>query len=326
MGGQTKQLIRLIRFVGELKLNNYPNCESFSQKLRKLDLDKNIDISCSPKTIQRDIKLLKDKFGAPIEFDYEINGYYLKHHGWNFECPIQAEENILSWVLGAKLASDIVPDPVRSQIEMSIDELLTNNNPDFLDTAVIDTIIDSTSVEVKINPDIFRIVFNAWLTRKTLHIKYCPLKGDKSERDIDPQILTFFNEAWYIKSYCHLKKDVRVFALHRIVEAIITDLNFEYDKSLISGIKGVPFTFEKLIDIKVWCSNEIAGYIIEKAEHKKQEFIQYPDGSILLNIPAISKYDLIKWILSEAGHIKLIEPVELRTDIKEAARKIYEEH
>ena len=140
------------------------------------------------------------------------------------QCPIQTEENILSWVLGAKLASDIVPDPVRSQIEMSIDELLTNNNPDFLDTAVIDTIIDSTSVEVKINPDIFRIVFNAWLTRKTLHIKYCPLKGDKSERDIDPQILTFFNEAWYIKSYCHLKKDVRVFALHRIIEAASTDI------------------------------------------------------------------------------------------------------
>jgi hypothetical protein len=42
---KNKQLLRLIRFVAELKKNNYPNCNTFIKKLRDIDLDENIDIS-----------------------------------------------------------------------------------------------------------------------------------------------------------------------------------------------------------------------------------------------------------------------------------------
>lgn len=82
-----KQLVRLIRLVAQLKENRYPNCTSFAADLRKADVDENLNLACTEKTIYRDIQLLKDDFDAPIKFDKARNGYHLAHHGWTFSCP-----------------------------------------------------------------------------------------------------------------------------------------------------------------------------------------------------------------------------------------------
>ncbi|MEI6056924.1 MAG: hypothetical protein WCR55_12810 [Lentisphaerota bacterium] len=111
-----KQLYRLLKFVGELKENRYPNCKSFTEELNKVDIDDNVSINCSTKTIQRDIKLLKEYFKAPIEFNTEFNGFYLTNHGWDFNAPLYSEEELLASVLGAKFAQDLMPEPLKSEI------------------------------------------------------------------------------------------------------------------------------------------------------------------------------------------------------------------
>lgn len=79
-----KQMLRFIRLVDLLKSDKYPNCSSFAKQMRKVDIDENINISCTPKTVYRDILALKDDFGAPIEFDHSRNGYYLTDPNWDF--------------------------------------------------------------------------------------------------------------------------------------------------------------------------------------------------------------------------------------------------
>ena len=41
-----KQLLRLIRFVAELRKNTYPNATTFMHKLREMDLDDNLNNPC----------------------------------------------------------------------------------------------------------------------------------------------------------------------------------------------------------------------------------------------------------------------------------------
>lgn len=60
-----KQLQRLIRLVAQLKENRYPNCTSFAAAMQKVDIDENLNISCTAKTIFRDIQILKNDFDAP---------------------------------------------------------------------------------------------------------------------------------------------------------------------------------------------------------------------------------------------------------------------
>ena len=70
-----KQLVRLVRLVAQLKENRYPNCTRFSEEMRQADLDENLNLACTPKTIFRDIQTLKNDFDAPIEFDKVRTGY-----------------------------------------------------------------------------------------------------------------------------------------------------------------------------------------------------------------------------------------------------------
>lgn len=134
-----KQLLRLIKLVSALKENRYPNTITFAKKLHNDDIDNNKNISCTSKTIQRDIKTLKEDFNAPIGFDYERKGYYLTHHGWDFYCPILQDEDMLASVLGAKIAEDIMPEPIKGNIRTAVEAKESNNNPDFMDTAFIKT-------------------------------------------------------------------------------------------------------------------------------------------------------------------------------------------
>ena len=79
-----KQMLRILRLVDQLKSDRYPNCSSFALLMRRADIDENLNISCTAKTIFRDIQVLKNDFNAPIEFDKYRNGYYLTDMTWNF--------------------------------------------------------------------------------------------------------------------------------------------------------------------------------------------------------------------------------------------------
>ena len=79
-----KQLLRLFHLVSELKANHYPNCSTVACEMRRADLEDNQNLSCSTKTLFRDIQTLKNDFGAPIDFDKHNNGYRLTDKSWEF--------------------------------------------------------------------------------------------------------------------------------------------------------------------------------------------------------------------------------------------------
>lgn len=59
-----KQMLRRRRFVGQLKENRYPSRQSFVADLERSDRELNQSLTCSAKTIQRDIKFLQNEMSA----------------------------------------------------------------------------------------------------------------------------------------------------------------------------------------------------------------------------------------------------------------------
>ena len=311
-----KQLLRLVKLVSELKENRYPNCQSFSDKLLKSDLFENANVACTAKTIQRDIRTLKDDFDAPIEFDCQNNGFYLTHHGWDFLCPPLQDEEMMASVFGAKIAEDIFPEPVKSRIRRAVDSQLAGNNPDFLDTAFIKTLIVASGVKVEIDPNIFKTVFDAWQGRNALDIKYRAPNGTISERRIEPHVLTYFKEAWYIKGYCVKSNGTRLFAVHRIVSAAITDKTFEPDRKIINSvIEGDVYGYAKVKDVEIWLNAESANYAKEHKRKKGEKLTFNKDGSAVLYLPEAVPGEIIKWVMSECGRAKIIKPKQLSQEI-----------
>jgi len=322
-----KQLLRLIKLVAELKENRFPNCQSFAVKMRQADLAENDNVACTAKTIQRDIRTLKQDFKAPIEFDTRNNGFYLAHHGWDFVCPTLQDEEMIASVFGAKIAEDIMPEPMKSRIRKAVDTQLAVNNPDFLDTAFIKTLIVATGVKVNIDPEIFKTVFEAWQGRHAIDIKYRAPDGTVSQRRVEHHVLTYDNDVWYIKGYCVKSNATRLFAVHRIKSATITDKTFEPDKKIIDSVMdGDVYGYDKIKDVEIWLAAESACYVKEHKRRKGEKLTFNKDGSAVLYLPETATFEIIRWVMSECGNARVLKPKKLIEQVLNNSMKIIKAH
>lgn len=153
-------------------------------------------------------------------------------------------------------------------------------------------------------------------------IDYISREGEHSKRIVDPHVLVFKKNVWYMWAFCHTKQDFRTFKIGRIRSASFTggtfkkkdfnrddiDLNFYYkDDELID----VTFSIEKsmLPDVEEWLG-------IDNIEPHGNGFIatlSLPDDDCLVNK-----------ILSYGGAVKVLSPEALKEKVKETALKIAE--
>ena len=95
----------------------------------------------------------------------------MKHHGWDFNCPADLSESaLLALIIGAKIAEDVIPEPLKGRIKIAVDEILKGNNPDFLDTTLINSLLvfaESGATDISA---IFPVVFEAWQQHRYLKV------------------------------------------------------------------------------------------------------------------------------------------------------------
>ncbi len=158
--------------------------------------------------------------------------------------------------------------------------------------------------------------------RLSLLIDYVSRGGEHSKRVIDPHVLVFKQNVWYVWAFCHTKQNFRTFKIGRIKSASFTgntfvkreftrddiDLNFT---ERVSELKEVTLSIDKysLPDAEEWLG-------IDNIEPRGGNFIAnlfLPDDDILVNK-----------ILGYGGTVKVMYPPELKEKIRNAALKIAE--
>ena len=322
-----KQLMRLVRLVAQLKENRYPNCESFAAAMRQADLAENLNLACSAKTIYRDIQTLKTDFGAPIKFDSVRNGYYLSHHGWTFSCPDIDENEMIAAILGARIAEHIFPSPLKQEVRDAVDNLLTANNPDFLDHTQMDSLIVIPSNRVEIDAKVFIPLFHAWQNHEMCRITYLSSHRDITERKFEPHALVFYDGVWYAKGFCHLKKDVRVLALSRMKAVVLTRITFTPDQKIIrSATEETLFNPEIVENVVIRCDSYLSNLVQTHPLHPEQEIVPLPDGGCELHVKAMSKYRLVTWTMRQCSNAEIISPASMRKHILSLAEELVKKH
>lgn len=312
---QKSQLHRLMRIAALLKENRYPNSETLVKEFRRIAVEEDLEIDCGKKTILRDMKVLENEFNCPLTFDRARNGYCLKHHGWEFICPATLDENeMLAAVIGARIAEEIFPAPLKNKIRSAVDYLLQSNNPDFLDTANMASLTILSGLFSDLDPDIFMTVFRSWQQHKCVRISYADYRGDASERVIEPHTLVFYNNSWYTKGFCHRRNEPRTFALRRIRSAVMMPGDdFEPDTEIINSVNPDEFlNFEKICDVKLKVSPAAAFRLTANPLHSRQHI----DADGIMTIPAVTREVLFPVLFSLRGQAVLIAPEKLRDELK----------
>ena len=314
----------LLRLIKE---NCYPNHTMMIREMKKLDVAGTYNIS--RKTIQRDVAYLKEELHAPIEYDPVNRGYYLTNPYWEGYIPFLEEHEIDAAIFGAHLAETILP-PSRLQedIRKGTDALWSRNNGSADDFMVLSALVSNGSC-AKVDPEIFQTVFEAWREQTHLRIKYMPVNGNTvSEMNLEPHVLTLFDNVWYIRSKVWQVGEVResspefkTFALHRIKGAMKLAGHFELDRKEVDKVnRGELYDLPKISQVKLKLSGKAARY---GKEYLPVATIENGDeDSVILTLKEVEEFRIIHFIMTSQGDAVVLSPPELQQKILDAAEKI----
>lgn len=161
---------------------------------------------------------------------------------------------------------------------------------------------------------------------RTAQIRYFSAsRNTTTRREIDPYRLWYAAGGLYLIAHCHLRKDVRMFAVERIRSITLTDhpyqlpLGFnveEYVQDALMVMRG------RRIEVELLFSKAAAAWVKDKSWHSSQETVLLKDGRLRMMLKVADTTELVGWILSFGSQVRVVRPEALRQKVKEEAGKI----
>lgn len=171
--------------------------------------------------------------------------------------------------------------------------------------------------------EILNRVNDAAINKKSIEIVYYTMSRKKeTRRRVDPYRIWFFNGTFYLIGLCHMRNEVRIFALDRIKMLHQTKEAFEVPEDFsLEDFVGPSFGVYQggPAHIKVWFHANVAGYIKEKIWHESQEIHPQDDGSIIFEAEVAGTEDIRFWIMTRGSQAEVLAPTSLREEIREEA-------
>ena len=165
-----------------------------------------------------------------------------------------------------------------------------------------------------------RLIEECIKEKTVLEIAYHARTGERTQRKIEPHVLVFKQNVWYLYAFCHNQRAFRLFRIGRIFSAVKTDeffqkrpfaredipLNFWTDDA--ETIKA-RFEIEEraFADAQDW----LGGENLRQQNGKWYAEVDLPDGE-----------GLVLKILSLGAGIKVLSPEKLKERVKAVACQI----
>ena len=263
------------------------------------------ELEVSPATLKRDLEFLRDRLGAPIEYDRDLNAYRFgaEYRGQKHELPGLwfNERELYSLLMAYQLLNELDDEGV---ISRHLQPLLDR----------IHQMLGGGEQEAK-----------ALLQRRRLHMRYLT-RGRRavSERDVSPQRLVHYRSTWYLDAWCHQRERLLRFALDAIESAQVLDdkardipmrqVQAEMDAGYGIYAGGQPQWAVLRFDAQaaLWASRE--------QWHPEQQgrWLGAPgDSAWELRLPYVDETELVMDVLRQGPEVQVIEPASLRERVRQ---------
>ena len=170
--------------------------------------------------------------------------------------------------------------------------------------------------------DKMRVCETAVNEQKSLLIDYISREGEHSRRVIDPYVLIFKQNVWYVYSFCHTKQTFRTFKIGRIKQASFTGDTF-VKKEITRDEINLNFYYNSVTMVDVTLEIEKAT-LPDAEDWLGMDNIEPRGNAFIAKITAPDDGGLVNQILSYGGTVKVLEPLDLREKVRAAAQKILE--
>lgn len=267
-----------------------------SEMIERLFID--FDIDTTPRTLERDLKNLKNDFGIEIKYNRSIKGYVLQ----------EEDAQINGFLKFAEFSS------LAEVYEEGIKDYKSFNK-----YIIPDDSSDFTGLR-----NLRRIIKGITLSRKLTFTKENYYTETKKEYTVTPLRLKEYLNRWYLIAVSEGEKEIRNFGIDRISNLKITNKSngstkeFEEQIKLYNDVVGLNYNeAEKVEKVVLKVDNKQLKYLRSLPLHKSQVCRDGLDGEWGEAIFYIKpNYEFEIQVLKMASMAKIKEPLWLQEKMK----------
>lgn len=263
----------------------------------------------SERTIYRDIIAISEAH-IPVYYD---NGYHILDTTRMPPLNFSSDEliylyNILkstSHTAGLGAVANRLADKLRRHLPGVLNKPHIDFKPQATDTPVIARNFEKIEKAIE--------------SSKVISLRYTSLNGRSSRRNIHPYGLAFRRHGWYLIGFCEKRDEIRLFRLARISFIRLTEKKY---------VRPVDFPVSDFLDeswgvfrgplrrYKVKFTGPAAIAVSSTCHHKNESIEKKKRDTIIYSVDARGEEEFLNWVLSYGRYAELIEPEDLRDEIK----------
>jgi predicted DNA-binding transcriptional regulator YafY len=274
------------------------------------------DLGVSWATLKRDLAYLKERFNAPIIFDYQAGGYHFDtpNIGPAYALPglwFNADEAYALLTMH-RLLSDLQPHLLSGHVAPLLSRLNTILAQHTPEHSQVSKRIQLAGIGKRSkNPSSFSRVSRATLARQQLHVShYSREKNRHTERTLSPQRLMFYRNNWYLEAWCHTQQALRRFSVDALDSVTVlsepaqeiadTELDTAFAGSY--GIYGGTQAFTARLRF----SPAAARWVADEDWHPNQVGHYDAEGNFILEVPYTDPTELLMTFYGMACMLKCL--------------------
>ena len=267
----------------------------------------------SVRTIYRDIDSISSA-GIPI--------YALQGKGGGLEI---AED----FVLNKSLLSENEKQQIMSALQGVDNTTIQHENELLTKLSALFKMKNTSWIEVDFNnwqnnklyEKAFNDIKSAILSKNIISFTYFSSNEKETSRSVKPVRLIFKSQDWYLYALCLLRNDFRYFKLSRIKNLEIHEEKFEDSFDDVILKKEIPNNHK--VRIKVKFNRKVAFRVYDELNG---EITEDDDGNLYTEIEIPNDYNLYNYIFSFGDGAEVLEPKDIRMQIKEMINKMAEKY
>ncbi|MCF8030813.1 MAG: WYL domain-containing protein [Desulfohalobiaceae bacterium] len=178
--------------------------------------------------------------------------------------------------------------------------------------------------------EIIELLAQAMIKQRECAVEYFAFQDEQTKiYRIHP--LCFFEHEGGLYLFVRVARyeDIRVLAVERIEDLQLREAGFDYPEDFQPDQilrNTFNLTLDDPIEARVWISGDQAKYVTERRFFEAQGIEEREDGSIIVHLKTSGRYDVKRWVLGFGADAALLEPEDLRQEIRDELQRALARH
>jgi predicted DNA-binding transcriptional regulator YafY len=270
----------------------------------------------SKRTLQDDIRTLREKFGAPIPkrcpeglWYYEDTSFSINNNPLFIRdlMLLQQVKNILDQFPELKFSKSL--DELIQKVQGNL-EIKPLSSP---------KVIQFEKNKSTIGTEHLETIYNTILEQNVIKLTYQPFNFAKPiVIFVHPYFLKQYNYRWFLVGWNEETELLRLYGLERIKKILLSNKPYKKNEFLepenyfndVIGVSIPDHTDIQNVQLKI--TPQRTPYITTKPLHQSQEIIKtFKSGGMIIELNVIPNFELVALLLSHGSGVKVLKPNSL---------------